>query len=310
VSVAAPISDRRGHPLLVLTSALAAAVGVALGIVLAPGGSAESGSRAAAVEPRIGLASGVARLPLPARWRPLRRRSTLPGFEEATAVRAVHSEAAVDIRPPEHPSLLPAGAATAVASGLPEPRLRRLDDRLAWRYDLGELRPGTRVVAFALPTTGGVVTIACASPAPALDSAAAECEQAVRAVQLDGASALAPEPETAAAIVLPDTIAELNRHRRSERRRLAATRSPRRRSAAALRLARGYAAAAAQLRPLAAGDGLRLTETLRTLAGEHRALATASRRRDAVAARRAGAAIERDERRVAGLLAAMTERAR
>jgi hypothetical protein len=118
-----------------------------------------------------------------------------------------------------------------------------------------------------------------------------------------------PAPETAAAIVLPDTIARLNRSRSLERRRFAATLSPVGRSEAARRLARGYADAASRLSPLAAGDALRLTAALDALAGRHRALADASRRRDAGASERVGAAIQRDERRLDSLLAAVTRAA-
>jgi hypothetical protein len=286
---------------LLAATLLAAAAGAMFGSVLAP-----DGAEPRAADTRIGLTSGVATIPLPADWQPLGRRSSLPGLEEATAVRAVHSEIALDIRAPEDESLLPAGVEDAVAGDLPEPRARRLDSRTAWRYDLPPASPGTRIVALALPTTGGIVTIACAASPDAIGRAGAECERAARSVQLDGASALAPTPETAAAIALPDTAARLNRRRTVERRRLAATRSPRRRRAAAGRLARDYAAATARLRPLAAGRALRLTAALDALAREHRALANASLRRDAGAARRAGATIERDERRLDSLLAAVT----
>jgi hypothetical protein len=288
---------------LIAATILAAAAGVALGGVLA---SDEPEPRAAAPEPRIGLASGVARLPLPAGWKPLDRRSSLPGLGEATAVRGALSEVALDIRAPEDPSLLPASVEAAVQGGLPAPEPLHLAARTAWRYDLPARRPGDRVVALVLPTTGGVVTIACASGSAAIARAGRECEQAAQAMQLDGASALTPAPETAAAIVLPATAARLNRHRRVDRRDLAATVSPQRRSAAARRLASAYAAAAARLRPLAAGDAVRLTAALDTLARLHRRLAVASAHRQALAARRAGAGIARQERRVAALLAAVT----
>jgi hypothetical protein len=286
---------------LLAATLVAAAAGAMLGSVLGP-----DGADPRAAGPRIGLTSGVAAIPLPADWQPLGRRSSLPGLEEATAVRGVHSEIALDIRAPEDESLLPAGVEHAVAGELPKPRARRLGSRTAWRYDLPPAHPGTRVVALALPTTGGVVTVACAARPDAIARAGAECERAARSVRLDGASALAPTPETAAAIVLPDTAARLNRRRTVERRRLASTRSPRRRTAVARRLARDYAAAGAQLRPLAAGRVVRLTAALDALAREHRALASASLRRDAGAARRAGAEIQRDEHRLGTLLAAVT----
>jgi hypothetical protein len=304
VSVATAMSSRARLQPLVLATAIAGVAGALLGVSLAAEGPDASRSRAVAPEPRIGLASGVARIALPAGWEPLRRRSTLPGLTDATAVRGVHAEAALDIRAPEDASLLPA----ALASGqtLPAPRPRRLDARIAWRYDLAGAEPGSTLVALVLPTTGGVVTIACAAPAAELERAAGECEQAVRAVRLDDAWALVPRPDTAAAIVLPHAIAQLNRRRRSERRRLAATWSPVRRSAAARRLGAAYAATAERLRPLAAGDALPVTAKLAALAREHRALASASLRRDADAAARAGATIERDERRLDALLAAVT----
>jgi hypothetical protein len=287
---------------LLAATLLAAAVGAALGNRYA---AEQVEPPSAGAQPRIGLTSGAARLPLPAGWEPLERRSSLPGLEEATAVRGVHSDVALDIRDVEDASLLPAGVEQAVG-GLPQPRRRRLGAHTAWRYDLPGARPAARIVALALPTTAGVVTIACGSERGAIARAATECEGAAGAVRLDGASALAPTPETAAAVALPNTVAQLNRRRTRERRRLAATLSPLLRSAAALRLARAYADAAARLRPLAAGDALRVTALLATLARQHRALAEASRQRDAGAALRAGATIERDEPRLGTLLTAVT----
>ena len=283
---------------VVAATLVAAGAGAAIGSVIAPGGTEP---RVADVHPRIGLRSGVARFPLPAGWEPLGRRSSLPGFEHATAVQGLHSDVALDLRPPEDASLLPAAVA---ADGLPEPRARRLGVHTAWRYEL----PGL-VVALALPTTGGVVTIACGATPDAIAASRTECERAMQSVGLHGASALVPAPETAAAIVLPDTIARLNRSRSLERRRFAATLSPVGRSEAARRLARGYADAASRLSPLAAGDALRLTAALDALARRHRELAAASRRRDAPASERVGAAIQRDERRLDSLLAAVTRAA-
>jgi hypothetical protein len=303
VSVAAATRPGGAHrratgiaPLIVAT-VLAGAAGAALGTIVAPDRSAPPAPQEA--QPRIGLRSGVARLPLPVGWEPLGRRSSLPGFEEATAVRGLHGEVALDLRAPEDPSLLPARVAE-MASGLPEPQPRQLGPRTLWRYDL----PAAGLVALTLPTTGGVVTLACEGTA----AAGADCERAARTVWLDGASALVPAPETAAAIVLPDTIAQLNRRRAVERRRLAATRSPVRRSQAALRLAAAYADAAARVRPVAAGAAIDVAGTLGELARSHRALAAASRRRAARAAARAGARIERGERRLGAQLAAVTRR--
>jgi hypothetical protein len=290
-------------PMLLAATIVAVAGGAAIGLLIAD--DEADPPAAAPAQPRIGLKSGVAQLPLPPGWQPLGRRSSLPGFEQATAVRGSHGEVALDIRPPETASLLPTAVGAATPGGPPEPLPRRLGTRTLWRYDLAGTRPDVRVVALALPTTGGVVTIACGSSPAATAATAGECERAARSLQLDGASALTPAPEAAAAIVLPATAAQLNRRRSLERRRLAATRTPSGRSASARRLARAYSEAAARLRPVAAGQAARLTDALDALARGHRALAAASMRRQAARARRAGAAVNRGERRLGTLLAAV-----
>jgi hypothetical protein len=304
VSAAVFTGTRRTLRPVAVATLVATAAGAGIGVVIASGGS--DAPPAAAPVPRIGLASGVARLPLPAGWKPLGRPSSLRGLEAATAVRGVLAdEVALDIRAPQSASLLPAGVAAA-AGPLPAPRLRRLAAGPVWRYDLPGPAQGTRIVALALASTGGVVTMTCEAGAEAIVAAGGECERAMGSVKLDGAATLPPAPETAARIVLPATVARLNRERRGGRRALAATRSQRGRSAAALGLARGYAAAAGRLRPLAAGGAVRLTATLAALAREHRALAIASARRNAPVARRVNVRIAGDERRLAALLAAIS----
>ena len=283
---------------------VAVAAGVTLGTALAP--SPAPDPRRDDASPRVGLASGVARLPLPAGWVPLGRRSSLPGLDQATAVRGVHAEVALDIRPPEDPSLLPAAVVRAADGAVSEPHLLQLAGREVWGYELPARAPGKRLVALTLPTTGGVVTIACQALAEASRSAVAECAGAMEALDVDGAQALPPAPETAAGIVLPKAIEGLNRQRRKWRRALAARRSPAGRDEAARRLANAYADAAARLRPLASGDARRLTAALAGLARSYRTLAAASLRRDAPAARRTGMAIEAGDRRLGPLLRAVS----
>jgi hypothetical protein len=278
---------------------VATAAGVTLGTALAPGTADRANDDRT---PRVGLMSGVARLPLPAGWEPLGRRSSLPGLRDATAVRGVHGDVALDIRPPENPSLLPASVVRAAAGVVPAPRLLRLAGRGVWGYELPAHAPGKRLVALTLPTTDGVVTIACRALADARYSATAECARAMAALDVEGAAVLPPAPETAAGIVLPDAIEALNRQRRKWRMTLAAARSPAGREKAARRLADAYAAAAAPLRPLASGAARRLPTALAGVSRTYHALATASARRDAPAARRAAAAIEAGDRRLGALL--------
>jgi hypothetical protein len=277
----------------------AAAVGVALGASLAADPPAPAPSQPPAP---VALTRGPATLPLPAGWTALGRHAALPGFEDATAVRGTYGPVALDLRAPEDASLLPAAA----AGKRPLPAaVRLIDGRAVWRYDLPGAEPGTSVAAAVLPTTAGVVTVACGARQTQIRAAAAECENAIGALRLDGAVALDARPAAAAAIVLRDALPALNRGRREARRRLAAARSPAARSAAALRLAELHAGTAARLRPLAAGAGARVAATLAVLARDYRALAAASRRRDARAAAAAGAAIERHDRRLARELASL-----
>jgi hypothetical protein len=287
---------------VVIATLTAAAAGVALGTAIAP---ERQEPVPADVPPRVGLASGVARLPLPVGWEPLGRRSSLPGLGEATAVRGVDADVALDIRAPEDPSLLPSAVVTA-AGDVPKPTLLRLAGRGTWGYELPAAAPRKRLVALTLPTTGGVVTIACEALAEAIGRAAGECAGAMRALRVDGARVLPPAPETAARIALPKAIARLNGQRRHWRRSLAGTRSPRGRENAARRLADAYDAAGRRLRPLAAGRAQRLAAALAALVRDHRALAAASLRRDALAARHAGAQIEAGERRLGPLLRALS----
>lgn len=297
-------SHRRSIRLRVaLATLLAAVVGAGIGTALARDPEPR---RADSGPPQVGLASGVARLPLPAGWEPLNRHSSLPGLPDATAVKGAYSMVALDIRSPEDPSLLPEAVRAASAGRLPAPRLQRLDSRRTWNYEIPDALTHTSVVAMALPTTAGVVTIACQADAGSTIGAREDCRGAMSSLRLDGASELAPGPEAAARIVLPDIVASLNRQRRSGRRALGATRSPKRRGEAARQLAGAYRSAAERLRPLAAGDAHRLTDALDELARDHLELAAASRRRDAAAAQRAGAAIEHGERRLQPLLAAVS----
>ena len=137
VNAAAVVGRRRTLGPAAVATLLAAVAGAVLGTAVAPDGTRPPAPAAA---PRVGLSSGVAKLPLPAGWRPLQRRSELRGLEAATAVRGVEArEVALDIRAPEDASLLPSGVATA---GLPAPSTRRLGARAAWRYDLRARVPG------------------------------------------------------------------------------------------------------------------------------------------------------------------------
>jgi hypothetical protein len=252
------------------------------------------------VAPRT-VQAGVAQLELPSGWERLARPPALPGLEGGVGVRGASTDVVIATLPATRPSLLPEALVAAAGGQVPAPRPLRLGARSAWAYEL----PGpVPVAAVVSPTTAGVVTLACTGAAgavPAMDA----CETAARAVVLVGAAPLEPRPETAAATALPRMIARLNGRRRTARAALAATRSPQRRARAARSVATAYGAAARRIAPLAAGDAAAVRRTLAALAGRYRALAAASAARLPTETRRAGSAIRRGERRLAGLLRAL-----
>jgi len=294
--------SRPSAPWLLAASIAAAAAGAGAAMLLGVGAREEPARPA---PPPAEIVSGVARLPLPDGWEPLKRPPAVAGFGRAAGARALYSEVALDTRRPEDASLLPAAVA-ANAGEMPAPRARRFGERRVWDRELAGGPDESRLAVFTLPTTKGVVTVACQTDAGTMTLARIDCETAMQGVQLTGAAPLRPVPETATRMALPAAVARLNERRRQERRALAAARTPGPRAAAARSLAAAYAEAAAALRPLAAGAAKPLPSVLDGLAGAHRRLASASARRAARAAGRAGVAIGRGERRLAALLKSLT----
>jgi hypothetical protein len=288
---------------LLVAAAAGAAAGVAFGLLLT---ADESRSPAPAAERPAPVAqTGAARLRLPETWRTARRAPAIPGFEDATALRARSSIVALDFRAPEHRSLLPAATVDALGAELPVPTLQRFDGRQAFGYQLPASLGERRITALALPTDRGVLTAACQGREGAFLAPTSDCDEALLALELVDARALAAVAESAAAIALAGIVARLDERRRTAREALAAARTPRTRAAAARSVATAYAAAAARLEPLAAGAAVPLRADLDALARDYRALAAASRRREPRAALRAGRSIERRERGLPARLAAV-----
>ena len=278
-------SPRRTSLLLLIATIAAAAAGVALATRLAPQDAAAP-APAAADSSRI-LTGDITRLPLPEGWEP-RRSSRLPGLEHAQSARGLYSDVAIDTRMPDDPSLLPATMLRALGTAAPDPQRIRSGNRVAWAYHLSGPEGRTSISALVLPTTGGVVTIACLADAALSPFELTDCEAALARLELVGAAPLRPAPETAVELVAGPVIARLDDERTAARQALATAGSPARREALALRLAAAYGAAARRLEPLARGKARPLPRALAELARDYRALARASADRFLRAARRAG----------------------
>lgn len=301
---ALPRRSARTHrrvPLLLLLATIAAAgAGVALATVLVPDKPATTATRTPS--PGAMLTTDAARLVLPDGWQ-LLPRTRVPGLEQAPGARGVYSDVVIDTRPlPEDASLLPAAMLRALGVEAPEPMPIRTGTRVAWVYQMPGPAGQTRVTALVLPTTRGVVTVACLADQAISPYEAIDCEAALSALELIRAAPLRPAPETAVRLTAGPVIARLDGERVAARRALAAARSPERRAALALGLAAAHEAAARRLEPLARGAAIPLPRVLSALARGYRSLALASARRWVRAARRAGRTIDRRERQLEALL--------
>ena len=202
---------------------------------------------------------------------------------------------------PDDSSLLPATMLRALGTAAPDPQRIRSGSRVAWAYHLSGPEGRTSISALVLPTTGGVVTIACLADAALSPFEMTDCEAALARLELVGAAPLRPAPETAVELVAGPVIARLDDERTAARRALASAGSPARREALALRLAAAYGAAARaagaartrQGAPAPARAGRARARLPRARPGERSS-------RFLRAARRAGGAIDRGERRAGG----------
>ena len=110
------------------------------------------------------LSAGDLRLTLPQAWRPLSTPPAVAGLESANlAARGPRADIAVTVLPPEGPTLLPKALVDEAGGIVPSPVSLQIDGRDALRYT-GLSNGGMDV--YAVPTTSGVVTIACVGEDP------------------------------------------------------------------------------------------------------------------------------------------------
>jgi hypothetical protein len=288
--------------LLLLAAALNAGAGIALGIALTPDDPPDSAAPAPAKPTTI--SAGDLSLTLPRSWRRLTTVPVVAGFSaEALAARGPRADVVATVLPPQGPTLLPSALVDEVGGILPHADTVEVAGRAALRY--AGLSNG-RMDIYAVPTTAGVVSIACLAPRSA--ALLHGCDAALDGVGLGHAAPVAPDERAAFAIGLPTVVAGLNRARADGRRALARQTTPRGRAQVSRRLGGAYRDAARVLSPLAGDDPdtTGIVRQLDRLAAEHRALAVASFRRLPGAAGRAGARIRASEQRLADELGKWT----
>ena len=244
------------------------------------------------------VSAGALRVTLPEGWTPARTGPKIPGFEGAHAAfaRTYDSDVAIALLPARSPSLLPPGLDVATNPASARPRVQRAGTLRAYDY----VRPekGQRVLDLVVvPTTLGVVTIACSSAVVAPD----ECAQALRGLHLTGGTFLPLSAESAFLAGLPAAMRTLGAQRLRLRTRLTRAGLVAGAARTAYRLAGTYGTADRALRPLAAphSDARSTVILLRRLRSRYFTLAAAIRARDRGAFKAAARSIATNEQRLA-----------
>jgi hypothetical protein len=278
---------RFGPTLAALRRTAAAVVAVALAaVVVAIVCGRLAGTAAAPKPPAVGAGErsarvGAAALSVPGRWAPARlagtglagldpRRTTVLSPSPGLSARVVVTLARVG-----DPSLLPAGLRSAIGGRPAAPRATRVAGHAAWLYSGLQLSGRWQMEVSVVPTSAGVLAVACIAPSFAW-SAAVGCAQGVAAVRLAGATFFSPSPDLSFRLRLPGVIAALDRARVAGRDALRAAHTRPGQARAALALARAHAAAESAVAPLAGESGAALLTALHATVSAYGRLAAAA----------------------------------
>lgn len=209
------------------------------------------------------------------------------------------------------PSLLPAAFTAALNGTLPHPEPVRLGTYQAYRYSgLSVHGLAAPLTLYTVPTTGGVVTIACLGSSAA--SSGSQCAQIAATLKLNGTTAfgLAPSPQYAS--TLGGIFGTLNSAVSTGTARLRAASSAAAQAAAAAQLAAAYTTASRALGRLSVSPAVQsinanLAASLAALSRDYAALAAAARAGNEAAYARAQRAIGSDGARTTSALTALRQ---
>ncbi len=282
-------------------AALVVVVAAVVGALL--GGSSKSSTGGA---PFTNSASaGVIELSFPAGWERVASQPTIPGLTLSnpivlvpTAIGGGSATLSAGTTTATGPSLLPAGFVGQLPGGLPQATPVQLGTVQALRYSAPAPRGSSgSIVLYAVPTTAGVVTIACTGPTGA--PATVTCERIAGTLHLVGTTAYPLGASAEYATTLTHAFAALAAARAPAEAALASAKTPGAQAAAATKLAGAYTAAAhalsgLQLSPAVAGVNAQLMAALSALARDYTHVAHAASRSDAAGYRAASTAVTRD----------------
>jgi Protein kinase domain len=298
-------------PAALAAAVLAAVVGFLLGG--GSGGSSETFSNSAS--------AGYLELSFPASWQRLANAPAIPGlaFSQPLALAPSSSAAAGSSGqrlvagevPASGASLLPAGFTSALAGALPRPEPVQLGTLQAYRYTGLSVRGLTGTLTlYAVPTAGGVATVACLSSSSSSSSSSARCSQIAATLKLNGTTAFGLAPSGQYAAALGRTFGALRAAAAAGTARLHTASSASAQAAAAVQLAAAYGSASSALRRLSVTPAVRavnasLAAALAAIGRDYAALAAAARAGDEAAYAQARRTLGADRVRATGALAVL-----
>ena len=240
-----PLRLRRLVGAVAIGITLAALAGVWAGRLLSPSGDSK------APVSRV-LEAGPAHLVLPAAWQLVAPAERFRGLEsEQLAVLSPTSDLSTMVvatfGTADQRSLIPRALGELVHGPRSQPRVASLAGRPAWVYRGLETSWNMVMDVTVLPTTAGMLALACVSRASSMD-AGPGCASSVKSVSLRGVTALEPSASVALAVQLPSMLARLDDARVDGRAALSRARTREAQAAALHRLAAQHVAAADRLR--------------------------------------------------------------
>jgi hypothetical protein len=197
--------------------------------------------------------AGPAHLVLPRAWQRVAPSTRLPGLDSERLALLSPSPgsstmAVVTFGPADEQSLIPRALRALVHEPRSQPRATSLAGRPAWVYRaLDTPRQDLMMDVTVLPTTAGMLAVACASSTHSSD-AASDCASSVKSVSMRGVAALKPSPPVALALELPAILEPLDHARVGGRAALSRARSPEAQALTLHRLASQHLAVADRLR--------------------------------------------------------------
>jgi hypothetical protein len=204
---------------------------------------------------------GPAHLTLPVEWTPVNPASALlPGLDPSLThafevVPGLSGNALLSLAAPADRSLIPSSLRRLLKAAPGTPRSTLLAGHSAWSYlTVATLRRGTVMDITVLPTSAGVLAVACVAARAAFEVVAG-CERDVQRVSVPGARMLAPSPGVAFSLRVGPALERLNHLRGLGGRALRAARSQGAQARALRAVAIAYTGAADGLAPLAPGNG-------------------------------------------------------